>query len=177
MTHHHVRLADLSIVGEGVPPELVGLAPASLSDLSAALNPCPAKWQGLGIWPTLIEADPYDPATHTTGALSAPVADPARKVVIRRPAIVPLPPPAPKYVLTPTELRRRFTLAERVAFDNFETLAFPAEAKQVLRTLTKDLELASEIDLRDQDTIDGVSFLESITLIGPGRAAIILSGL
>lgn len=83
--------------------------------------------------------------------------------------------PIRKTILTHLEFRRRFTLAERVAFDNFESGAWSPEQKAMLRTITEDMRLATAIDLDDPDTLAGVQFLEQIGLLAAGRAAEILA--
>ena len=78
--------------------------------------------------------------------------------------------------LTHLAFRRLFTLAERVAFDNFESNpALTDEYKAQLRTLMKDMELARELDLKDPDLILGVNTIEALGIIGPGRAAEVLA--
>lgn len=59
-THSKINLSDNSILGYGLPGDLSGLAQLSLNDLSAALNPCPLEYQGIGYWPMSYVAPPYD---------------------------------------------------------------------------------------------------------------------
>lgn len=50
--YQRIILAGPTIDGPpGLPAALVGLADDSLSDLSAALDPCPAEYAGVGYWP------------------------------------------------------------------------------------------------------------------------------
>lgn len=78
-------------------------------------------------------------------------------------------------VLTHLEFRRRFTLPERIAIDNApDHPLLPAEARAALRTMTKDMELAQDINLDDSDVISGVHFLAQLGLLAPGRADEIL---
>lgn len=50
-----IDLSDDSIVSVGaLPSDLVGLTQASLDDMSAALDPCPAEHDGYGYWPVTI---------------------------------------------------------------------------------------------------------------------------
>jgi hypothetical protein len=77
---------------------------------------------------------------------------------------------------TKLEFRNLFTLPERVAIDNFElNPAVTAEHKMTLRTLFKDQEAASYIDLERADTQQGVQFLAVAGLLTPARAAEILA--
>lgn len=85
-----------------------------------------------------------------------------------------IPPPAEP--LTKLAFRRRFTLAERVAFDNYETLGLDAQTTAIMKTFTADFGYATEILLDDPDIIAGLQLMESVGIIGPGRAAEILEG-
>ena len=77
---------------------------------------------------------------------------------------------------TKLEFRNLFTLAERVGIDNFELNgAISAENKMTLRTLFKDQEAASYIDLERADTQQGVQFLAVAGLISGARASEILA--
>jgi len=77
-------------------------------------------------------------------------------------------------VLTKLAFRRLFTMPERIAFDNFESGQFTDEQKATLRTISKDFELAGEIDMSDPDTAAGLAYLEACGIIAEGRAAAIL---
>lgn len=78
--------------------------------------------------------------------------------------------------LTKLEFRKLFTLSERVIIDNAQTNpSISSENKAILFTMQKDMELATEIDLTNSDTIAGVNFLESLGLIATGRAEQVLS--
>lgn len=79
-------------------------------------------------------------------------------------------------VLTKYEFRKLFTLAERVAIDSAPTNAnIPAQYRAMLLTITKDLDLSSEVFLTNPDVAAGLAMLEQLGLIGPGRAAQILA--
>lgn len=85
-------------------------------------------------------------------------------------------PPVTYKKFTKLEFRNLFTLPERVAIDNFELNgAISAENKMTLRTLFKDQEAASYIDLNRPDTQQGVQFLAVAGLITPTRASEILA--
>ena len=82
----------------------------------------------------------------------------------------------PERSITHLAFRRRFTLAERIAIDNApDSGLLPAEAAAALRTMSKDLELAQEINLDDPDVAYGLGFLEQLGLLSRGRAEEILS--
>lgn len=52
MDYQRIILSGPTIDGEpGLPEALAGLADESLADLSAALDPCPAEYAGIGYWP------------------------------------------------------------------------------------------------------------------------------
>jgi hypothetical protein len=100
--------------------------------------------------------------------------DPARysHVVVPEPE----PPPRPyKPLLTKWQFRSLFTLPERVACDNApDNPAIPAEYRAMLRTMNLDFAAAQEIDPSLPDVQAGVRLLESLGLLGPGRADDIL---
>lgn len=78
--------------------------------------------------------------------------------------------------LTKLAFRKLFTLPERVAVDNAsQSTALPAQYKALLATMAIDLSVAVEVHLDDPVTAQGVQLLEQLGLIGPGRAAQILS--
>lgn len=80
-------------------------------------------------------------------------------------------------VLTKYQFRKLFTLSERVAIDNAPTDPnIPAQYRAMLLTITKDLDLSSEVFLTtNPDVAAGVGLLEQLGLIGPGRGAQILA--
>ncbi|WP_439604617.1 hypothetical protein [Shinella sp.] len=52
MDYQRIILSGPVIDGApGLPAALLGLTDASLADLSAVLNPCPAEYAGIGYWP------------------------------------------------------------------------------------------------------------------------------
>lgn len=78
--------------------------------------------------------------------------------------------------LTRYEFRKLFTFNERVAIDSSPTnTSIPANYRAMILTLLKDLELSGEVQLWNPDVQQGIGLLEQIGLIGPGRAAQILS--
>jgi hypothetical protein len=69
-------------------------------------------------------------------------------------------------------LRRRLTLAERIAFDHAPTNpSLPEDVRAMLATMAKDLELAEDVDLDDADIVAGLALLESVGILAEGRAA------
>jgi hypothetical protein len=77
--------------------------------------------------------------------------------------------PRINYVLTRYQFRSRFTAAEKVAmYDSPDTM---------VRVFLDDVQAAESINVTDQDTVDGVSYLTSLGLIAAGRDAEILAGI
>ena len=85
--------------------------------------------------------------------------------------------PAPKPVpISKLSFRRRLTMEERVAIDNFEAdTNLDAAEKATTHTLIKDFETAGEIALTDPDVLSGLQYLESVGLLAKGRADEILA--
>ena len=78
--------------------------------------------------------------------------------------------------LTKLGYRNLFTLAERIAIDNYETNEnLTADQKATLTSLHFDFRLAEDIDLADPQLIAGTQLLEQYGLIARGRAAQILA--
>jgi len=78
-------------------------------------------------------------------------------------------------VLTQLEFRRLFTIQERITIDDADnSVTLSAEQKAVVRTLQRDMALATAIDLSDESTIFGVYYLEQCGLIASGRSTEIL---
>ena len=74
-------------------------------------------------------------------------------------------------VVSKLAFRRLFTQLERIAFDGAPSnIAIPAEYRAALVTMQKDIDLALEIDLDDLEIIAGLTFLEQLGIIAPGRA-------
>lgn len=93
-------------------------------------------------------------------------------------------PEAPPTPVVPTRItklsfRQRFLQAERVAIE-IASLDNPAADMSVraqaatLRSYLKDIDAASHVDLNFPATRAGVQLLETVGLIGAGRAAVIL---
>lgn len=74
-------------------------------------------------------------------------------------------------ILSKYQFRKLFTQAERIAIDNFEyNDALTLEQKAALHTLTLDFNAATVVDLNLPDTQAAVAYLETIGLLGTGRA-------
>lgn len=71
--------------------------------------------------------------------------------------------------MTKLEYLRRFTQEERIS------IRTAAASNAVLADYMAMLELATDIDLSDSDTVSALAMLEQVGLIGAGRAAEILS--
>jgi hypothetical protein len=79
-------------------------------------------------------------------------------------------------VLSKFQFRSLFTLAEKLAMDNYSTNpALTVQQQQMLNTLHIDFMVAENMDLTDPATIAGVQFLESAEIIASGRAAQVLA--
>lgn len=77
--------------------------------------------------------------------------------------------------LTKYQFRQLFTFSERVAIDSFEDNTSLSDSnKAIIRTFLKDLELSGEVFL--SNVASGMYFLESVGLIGEGRAAEVVAG-
>lgn len=72
------------------------------------------------------------------------------------------PEPTPR-VITKYALRQRFTFAEKQAIDT------STDAGVIV--FRNDFAAAEEIDLDSQGLIDGLNYLESVSLLAPGRVA------
>jgi len=88
--HYPIRIADRALLGPAapLPPALVGLAPESLADLSAALAPCPQAYQGLGYWPQVRGATDHDPETQRLSDQLDEVVSPDTRTVVVTPLVV-----------------------------------------------------------------------------------------
>jgi hypothetical protein len=121
-----------------LPAALVGLADASLADLTAALGVAAEElgFAGQGFFP------------------------------------VTPPPPEPEPVdeLHKVDFLRLFTQAERIAIRQ------AAKVNPIVEDYQAMLDAATVIRLSDADIQEGIPDLEDAMLIGPGRAAQILSG-
>lgn len=81
--------------------------------------------------------------------------------------------------ITKLSFRQRFLQSERVAIEiaSLDNPAAPMEMRAqaaTLRSYLKDIDAASHVDLNFPATRAGVQMLETVGLIGAGRAAVIL---
>lgn len=95
--------------------------------------------------------------------------------IVEQVCIDPLP-ALPRRVLTKLEYRNLFTLAERIAIDNFAVNpALTDTQKATLASVHNDFSFADVIDLDNTFAIQGTELLEQYGLIAAGRAAQILA--
>lgn len=91
----------------------------------------------------------------------------------------PIPPVVINWKITRFAFRNRFTSAEKVAVE-MACLDNPSETQEqrqqsaMLRSMQKDVEAATYIDLKNQDTRNGVQAMETAGLLTAGRATQIL---
>ena len=90
----------------------------------------------------------------------------ARLLVDNETVEFPEPEPIREVQLTKLQFLRRFTAEERIAIR--------ASANPVIVDFMSLLDLAQDVQLDDPDTVAGVHYLETLTLISVGRAAEIL---
>ena len=115
------------------------------------------------------------PANIGWEVLNGRVKFPESPVVVEAPPEPPSPPPPPQTVFTKYQFRSRFTLAELVATDNFATSSTLTDVqKATLNTITKNFDLADNIDITNSATIQGVEYLVSAGLLTQDRATEIL---
>lgn len=84
-------------------------------------------------------------------------------------------PAEPTRKLTRLEFRWRYTLAEQIAIELAEAGDADATVRATLRVLRQSLAEATEIDVTDPRTQQGVQYHASIGLIAPSRVAEILA--
>lgn len=86
------------------------------------------------------------------------------------PTPAPLPTPVVHTPLTKLQFLRRFTQDERIAIRE------AAKLNAVMEDYLRMLDLAEDVFLDDPDTINAVTMMEQVGLIGFNRASEILSG-
>jgi hypothetical protein len=80
--------------------------------------------------------------------------------------------------VTKYQFRKLFTVAERIALDNYATNASLSDQnKATLNTIMTDLSESGVVELDNPDVINGVNFIASIRLITSDRPARILANL
>lgn len=63
MAYAKVQIADAVVIEHqsAIPPELAGWTDEALADVTAAVDPCPEHWQGIGFWPVVTAPVEFDP--------------------------------------------------------------------------------------------------------------------
>ena len=122
--------------------------------------------------PTAAEL-PAPPAESTVRELAAWDAPPPLPYVWT-PALLDWAVPDTRVRLTRLEFRWRYTLAEQIAINVATDGHADETVRATLRVLAASLAEATEIDLTDPRTMQGVQYHETLGLIAPGRAAEIL---
>ena len=85
--------------------------------------------------------------------------------------------PPPQTVYTQFGFRSLFGLTELVAIDNCQaSTTLTTDQKAVLYTIIKNFEAASEINVKNPATIQGIDYLANVGLITVARATQILAG-
>lgn len=100
-----------------LPAELIGLAPESLADLSAALDPCPVRFQRRGFWPAVSEQPVYDPEAQRLSGQSDETPDAVARIVRVSPLVVNL---TPAEIAARNAARLETARADKVAAVNAE---------------------------------------------------------
>ena len=78
--------------------------------------------------------------------------------------------------LTKYQFRKLYTFSERMAIDNVDANPnISAHHKAIVRTIMNDLNLSGEVQMYNPDVLAGVTLMEQLGLIGPGRGAQIMS--
>lgn len=123
-------------------------------------------------WAPTVADLPAPPAESVTRELDAWDAPPAWPYVWSPAAldwIVPTPP-----TLSRLAFRWRYTVAEQVAIKVAETEHSDATVRATLAVLRESLAEATEVDVRDPRTVQGVQYHAAQGLIAPARVAEIL---
>lgn len=109
----------------GLPSALVGLADESLADLSAAADPCPAEYVGIGYWP-IQPAEPTPAGKVAVGREAALV----EGVIVRWVEILEDAPPPPLTPISPRQMLiglLSIDITEAMVLAELETIADPQE--------------------------------------------------
>jgi hypothetical protein len=113
---------------------------------------------------------PANAVTRTLDAWDAPPPLPYQWSPTALDWVVPAPPK-----LTRLEFRWRYTLAEQIAVDTATVIHADATVRATLRVLSASLAEATEIDVTDPRTVQGVQYHAALGLIAPERVAEILA--
>ena len=82
--------------------------------------------------------------------------------------------PSKQTVFTRLEFRQKFTLQELIKIDNYEQQNLTDVQKQTLKVITNNFAMATNIDLSDPLTIQGINYLVEVGFLSPERLAEIL---
>jgi hypothetical protein len=117
---------------------------------------------------------PTPPSESTVRELAAWDAPPALPYVWM-PSLLDWAVPDTRVRLTRLEFRWRYTLAEQVAIESAMETHADATVRATLRVLASSLSEATEVDVEDPRTQQGVAYHAQLGLIAPGRVAEILA--
>jgi hypothetical protein len=126
-------------------------------------------------WASTVQDLPTPPADSVIRELDAWDAPPPLPYVWSPTALDWVVPADPTRKLTRLEFRWRYTLAEQVAVEVAEREHADATVRATLAILRMSLAEATEIDVTDPRTVQGVQYHASIGLIAPTRVAEILA--
>lgn len=125
-------------------------------------------------WAPTVAELPVPPSVSTVRELAAWDAPPPLPYVWT-PALLDWAVPDTRVRLTRLEFRWRYTLTEQIAINVATDSHADETVRATLRVLAASLAEATEIDLTDPRTMQGVQYHEALGLIAPGRAAEILA--
>ena len=124
-------------------------------------------------WAPTEAALPTPPANSVTRTLTAWDAPPPLPYEWSTTALDWVVPAPPK--LTRLEFRWRYTLAEQIAIETAMTTHADTTVRATLRVLSASLAEATEIDVTDPRTVQGVQYHAALGLIAADRVAEILA--
>lgn len=126
-------------------------------------------------WASTVQDLPTPPAESVVRELAAWDAPPPLPYVWSPAHLDWVVPANPTRKLTRLEFRWRYTLAEQIAIELAEEGHADATVRATLRVLRQSLAEATEIDVTDPRTQQGVQYHASVGLIDPARVAEILA--
>lgn len=126
-------------------------------------------------WAPTVGELPTPPANSVVRELDAWDAPPPLPYVWSPVALDWIVPPDPTRKLTRLEFRWRYTLAEQVAIEVAEREHVDVTVRATLAILRMSLAEATEIDVTDPRTVQGVQYHAAVGLIAPARVAEILA--
>lgn len=126
-------------------------------------------------WAATAAELPAPPANSVVRELDAWDAPPPLPYVWSPTALDWVVPADPTRKLTRLEFRWRYTLAEQIAIEVAEATHADQTVRATLRVLRQSLAEATDIDVTDPRTVQGVQYHASLGLIDPARVAAILA--